>query len=118
VNDGYGHATGDTVLRGVARACQGAIRVTDILGRYGGEEFAAVLHETDLAGALVAAERMRAKVEALAVETAQGPLRVTISLGVAESAPEHALGPELGRADAALDRAKETGRNRVCSAEP
>jgi two-component system cell cycle response regulator len=109
VNDGYGHATGDTVLRGVARACQGAIRVTDILGRYGGEEFA---------GALVAAERMRAKVEALAVETAQGPLRVTISLGVAESAPEHALGPELGRADAALDRAKETGRNRVCSAEP
>jgi diguanylate cyclase (GGDEF)-like protein len=118
VNDTHGHAMGDAVLRRVARTCQHAVRATDVLGRYGGEEFAVVLHATDEAGARLAAERMRRSVEELTFETPLGTLRVTISLGVAESAPGRELEPEIVRADAALYAAKTTGRNRVCCADP
>lgn len=118
VNDTHGHATGDLVLRQVAQTCSQAIRVTDVLGRYGGEEFVALLHETDLAGAGIAAERMRASVEALCFETPKGTLRVTISVGVAECAPERELAAEVARADEALYRAKGAGRNRVTTSEP
>jgi diguanylate cyclase (GGDEF)-like protein len=117
VNDTYGHAMGDRVLRKVARTCEGSVRATDLMGRYGGEEFVVLLHETDAAGARVAAERMRASVEALVFETPQGTLRVTISLGVAESAPGRELDAEIARADAALYQAKGQGRNRLCCAE-
>ncbi len=114
-NDNYGHISGDMVLRVVARTLADNLRPTDIAARYGGEEFVVALPATDLAGALVAAERVRKAVSQASVEDATGARlpSVTISLGVATL---HAgdVGPTLfGRADAALYRAKNAGRNRA-----
>lgn len=113
VNDNHGHQAGDEVLMAVASVMRQSFRTTDILGRYGGEEFAAVLVETDEAGAMSLAERMREATEKQSVETGPGVIRVTMSLGVA--LVREGEGPEavLQRADEALYRAKESGRNRV-----
>ncbi len=117
INDTYGHAIGDQVLRWVAGHCRGVVRDVDVWGRYGGEEFAVVLPETELKGAVQVAERLRREVADLPIETARGPIHVTVSLGVAELGDEmsdvHAL---IDRADAAMYFAKRTGRNRVESA--
>jgi len=117
-NDTFGHAGGDAVLRGLAAAARGALRASDLLGRWGGEEFLAVLPETDLAGARVMAERLRHAVEAMRVEFEGWQLVATVSLGVAEGLPaQHpdALSADrlVARADEALYRAKAAGRNRV-----
>lgn len=114
VNDSYGHAIGDQVLRVIASRCQESLREIDVLGRYGGEEFVALLPENDLEGACKAAERLRLRVADTPMDTLRGPLTVTISLGVAaftESCP----GPSelLNQADAAMYAAKAAGRNRV-----
>ncbi|UUX96882.1 diguanylate cyclase [Aquabacterium sp. J223] len=109
VNDGHGHAEGDRVLRDVARCLQGTVRGTDIVGRYGGEEFLLLLPDTPAEGALAACEKLRAVVAAC-----PGAVRVTISLGIAVPAadwPDAAA--VLAAADAALYRAKAEGRNRV-----
>jgi two-component system, cell cycle response regulator len=114
VNDTHGHPAGDAVLRGVAAVARAQARETDVVARYGGEEMAVVLPETDAAGARAIAERLRAAVEGTAHATEHGTLRVTISVGVAtwpgggQSADEL-----LTTADRALYRAKQTGRNRV-----
>ncbi len=119
VNDTEGHDAGDAVLRAVAGAIASALRVSDVPGRWGGEEFLAVLPETDAAGARVLAERVRAAVEALRVEHAGKALKVTISAGLATWVPAAArvAGVEaeslLKQADEALYRAKGAGRNRV-----
>jgi diguanylate cyclase (GGDEF)-like protein len=118
VNDTHGHAGGDAVLRGLARAARSALRESDMLGRWGGEEFLAVLPETDLAGARVIAERLRQSVEAMRVDYGGRQLGATVSLGVADALPGHdpdARDAEqlVARADEALYRAKEGGRNRV-----
>ncbi|MDR3042737.1 MAG: PAS domain S-box protein [Desulfovibrio sp.] len=114
VNDRYGHHAGDAVLLGCVQACQQALRDTDILGRLGGEEFAAVLLETDLDDALVAAERLRRAVEEMDVPFSGQRLRCTVSIGLALRGPgDSALDDILRRADSALYAAKEAGRNRV-----
>jgi diguanylate cyclase (GGDEF)-like protein len=117
VNDTYGHPAGDLVLKAVARTIAKEARATDLVARYGGEEFAVVMPETDAAGALVIAERIRERVGQLALDTEQGQLRVTLSLGVA-TFPEDAAkkGALVERADACLYQAKRGGRNRTVAA--
>jgi len=123
VNDTYGHGAGDAVLRGVAATLTAVVRKVDFVARYGGEEFVVVAPSTDAAGALMLAERVRAAVAASSVEVVKldgerAPVRVTVSLGVvsATTSPEAAplrAGDLLARADEALYRAKQGGRDRV-----
>jgi diguanylate cyclase (GGDEF)-like protein len=117
VNDTYGHPVGDLVLKAVARTLAAEARATDVVARYGGEEFAVVLPETDAAGALVIAERIREKVGALVLDTGQGALKVTMSLGVATFPEDGAKKAALvERADGCLYHAKRHGRNRCVAA--
>ena len=114
INDQHGHSAGDEVLRAIAARCQAIIRKTDILGRVGGEEFAAALTETDLSGALETAERLRREVAEDPFDVGERRLRVTISLGVATRRSEDSHSGELLKlADRALYAAKAKGRNQV-----
>lgn len=113
INDNYGHSVGDQVLATVAKRLVGGLRKSDIAGRYGGEEFAMVLPETDLASATSVAERLRESIARAPVDTAEGPLQVTVSVGVAPVADSEHLLDALTRADAGLYAAKRAGRNRV-----
>ncbi|MCC7195744.1 MAG: diguanylate cyclase [Gemmatimonadaceae bacterium] len=116
VNDTMGHLVGDDVLRELARLLQQSVRSVDFVARYGGEEFVAVLPETALAGAVVFAERLRERIAATKFVPAHGGVYLTASIGVASyPAPEiHTVDDMIARADEALYRAKEQGRNRVC----
>jgi diguanylate cyclase (GGDEF)-like protein len=121
VNDGYGHPAGDKVLAAVAACLKARLRPRDLVARYGGEEFVLVLPETDAAGALVVAERIRTNVETaiLQVNPTQ-TLRVTISLGYATSTSQKAFATRqelVEAADRALYAAKRDGRNRVVAFE-
>jgi diguanylate cyclase (GGDEF)-like protein len=121
VNDTYGHQQGDLVLLEVARCLRALSRDIDEPARYGGEELAVILPQTDLGGAELLAERMRSAIEALNVKRldGHGTLSVTASFGVA-SLPQSAGDKEslIAAADAALYRAKGAGKNRVERAEP
>jgi diguanylate cyclase (GGDEF)-like protein len=114
VNDTYGHAVGDDVIRSVARALSSTARASDVVARYGGEEFCLVLEGTDASGAIRAAERARLSVRGLCIDTNKGPLHVTSSFGVAVLSPGNddprAL---LEEVDANLYKAKQQGRDRV-----
>ena len=114
VNDVYGHEKGDEVLAGIGVAVAGSVRASDFIGRYGGEEFILLLPDTDRAGAVVIAEKVRATIAAVEVPGVTRP--VTASLGVA-SIPEDAHEPTLllRGADRALYLAKAQGRNRVAT---
>ena len=117
VNDTYGHSVGDQVLRVLAQECSDSIREYDILGRYGGEEFAVVLPETEHSDACVTAERLRKCIEEKSFKTTHAEITLTISLGVAEMTEETSdLATLLDHADSALYAAKQTGRNcvRLC----
>lgn len=119
VNDTYGHPVGDEVLRGVARILAQEARATDLVARHGGEEFAIVMPETDGVGAGVIAERIRERVAAEVFDTGLGPLRVTISLGLATFPADAARKPDLlETADGCLYAAKRGGRNRTVAASP
>jgi diguanylate cyclase (GGDEF)-like protein len=111
VNDTYGHAIGDQVLRTVAERCRESIRDIDILGRYGGEEFAIILPATDLSGAHSVAERLRRSIADVPIPTERDDVTITISLGVASNAQDVAA--LVNRADAAMYAAKQAGRNCV-----
>jgi diguanylate cyclase (GGDEF)-like protein len=114
VNDSYGHETGDRVLRVLADACRGSLRQQDVLGRYGGEEFVAALPETSATVAQETAERLRRAVQDLAVNSPQGPVKVTVSIGVATlNAATPTITALINAADRALYEAKQKGRNRV-----
>jgi diguanylate cyclase (GGDEF)-like protein len=117
INDRYGHAAGDAVLRATAGLLKQHERGADLPARLGGEEFAILLPETDLDGAVVLAERLRAACEALRVTVPGGVwtgLTVTMSVGAATCDPEDKTFEDLlRRADATLYRAKHEGRNRV-----
>jgi diguanylate cyclase (GGDEF)-like protein len=114
VNDSHGHVVGDQVLQEVARRCLENIREIDIFGRYGGEEFALILPESDLTEAQDVAERLRLAIAKSPFCTNRGDLSITISLGVVSLTPE-ATDIEfiLDRADQALYIAKRSGRNQV-----
>ncbi len=117
VNDGYGHAAGDEALRTTVARAREALRTSDQIARFGGEEFVALLPETDLAGALIVAERVRAAIAGSPVVTDGQAIPITASLGVAEwTGAEPSIELTLRRADAALYDAKQAGRNRVCVA--
>ncbi|MGE0082225.1 MAG: GGDEF domain-containing protein [Thiohalomonadaceae bacterium] len=111
VNDLHGHQTGDGVLKEAAARMQAALRATDLLFRYGGEEFVVLLGNTDEAGAALVAERIR---QAMAADGfCRGSLPVTVSIGIAVLAEGDHARDLFARADAALYRAKAAGRNRV-----
>ena len=112
VNDTYGHATGDEVIRAIVRVLRRHIRKPDVFGRYGGEEFAVVQNEV-YGDPLKIGERLRAAVEAVTVPGPGQPIRITVSVGLAELKPDDNLDTLLGRADRALYAAKRAGRNRV-----
>jgi diguanylate cyclase (GGDEF)-like protein len=114
INDGYGHATGDVILQAVAERLAHGIREVDLLGRFGGDEFAILFPETDLFTAWNVAERMRQNVSQVAIPTEHGSLSVTISQGLARySSRTPDLDSLIGEADRALYLAKQSGRNRV-----
>lgn len=117
-NDRFGHAVGDLVLAGVARTIAKRIRPTDTVVRTGGEEMAVILPNTTLAGAIVAAERIRHAVAHAKILAPSGEClpQVTISLGAAILEPADSPADPLERADSALYRAKAEGRNRVIPA--
>lgn len=118
VNDTYGHHVGDQVLVRLAQVAQDCLRATDRLGRIGGEEFAVLMPETDLARAKAVCERLLQAVRDTRVEAdADEPLRFTVSIGIATMAPSsRGIDALLRQADAALYRAKDEGRNRCCEA--
>lgn len=114
INDTYGHNTGDQVIRALANTCQATLRNIDHFGRIGGEEFACILPETAEADALLCMERLRQSIAALPIETAQGTVKFTVSIGVAMLDSHHSDWPALLKdADAAMYCAKNAGRNRV-----
>lgn len=116
VNDRYGHQSGDLALQRIALTLTEAVRPHDIVGRWGGEEFILLLPETELATALVIAERIRARVAATAIRLAdEVELPLTVSLGVSSTAQagDNQLDALVHRADLALYRAKTNGRNCV-----
>jgi diguanylate cyclase (GGDEF)-like protein len=114
VNDTFGHAVGDRALILIGRAAQSQLRSPDVLARYGGEEFVALLPATDAIQAVILAERIRARIAALIVETDKGNARMTVSIGVAVVLPgDDSIDVMMHRADEALYAAKEAGRNRV-----
>ncbi|MSO97933.1 MAG: sensor domain-containing diguanylate cyclase [Rhodospirillaceae bacterium] len=118
VNDTYGHDIGDIVLKGMTQTCLEGLRVTDVLARMGGEEFAVLLPETDITAATLLAERLRIAVEAKPIVTVKGSISITISLGVAAFAPnEPTIEAAMKRADESLYEAKRSGRNRVIVAK-
>lgn len=118
VNDTHGHAAGDLVLQSFADTVRRNVRDTDVLARWGGEEFVLLLCDTPAADAVALMERLRQAVQAMQVPVAQGgqPITVTVSIGLARHAPADPLAGTLERADQALYAAKAGGRNRVVPA--
>jgi diguanylate cyclase (GGDEF)-like protein len=118
VNDSYGHDVGDQTLAMVARTLAFGLRGSDVVGRFGGEEFVAVVAHTDAAGLAVVGERLRSLVAASRLVVSRTPVEVTISLGGTMVAPGDSADTMLRRADAMLYTAKDEGRNRVHSDSP
>jgi diguanylate cyclase (GGDEF)-like protein len=115
VNDKYGHGIGDQVLAAVAARCLEQLRTVDLMGRYGGEEFAALLVEIDLEDAIIVAKRLCAALATTPIETDAGPLIITVSVGIAKMDGDcERLEELLAKADQALLTAKQSGRNQVC----
>jgi len=114
INDRYGHFQGDVVLRGVARLIQAGLRGIDVAARYGGDEFVALLPETDPSGAYVVAEKIRQTVSEMSVEADRETIRASLSIGVVSYPDDGVTGDELMiAADAAMYTSKRLGKNRV-----
>lgn len=119
INDRHGHSAGDIVLRQVATALQAGAREDHIIARIGGEEFAALLPEQGVDTASAFAQHLCAKIAALELDEQCGEAHITVSIGVAAWRHDMTAAADLLRAaDAELYRAKQGGRNRVCSAQP
>lgn len=118
VNDTYGHEVGDEVLVALAGRLRGGVRRGDHVARWGGEEFLVLLPEVDARGALDVAQKLCASVAEAPFPTGAGMLAITISLGVAVHDDDADAAAVVQRADAALYRAKQQGRNRAVLAEP
>jgi diguanylate cyclase (GGDEF)-like protein len=118
VNDAHGHAVGDEVLRGFVERVRAEVREPDVLIRRGGEEFVLLMPSTRITEAAAVAERIRARVADRPIATKTGgDVALTVSIGVATWEPDEPGREVEGRADAALYRAKEGGRDRVIAAE-
>lgn len=113
INDGHGHSAGDAVLRAFAPAALTAIRATDVLARWGGEEFVLLLADTGLPAARAGAERLRECISLLDVLVGGQRLAITVSVGLTEYRPGESMTQLLERADLLLYEAKAQGRNRV-----
>jgi diguanylate cyclase (GGDEF)-like protein len=112
VNDRYGHAVGDKVLKFVADALRDLVRDEDLISRFGGDEFLVLFPETDLAQAEAVAERVRAYIEAEVIDT-ETNCQVTVSIGCTQISVDEDLARAIARSDDALYVAKDKGRNRV-----
>jgi diguanylate cyclase (GGDEF)-like protein len=113
INDSYGHASGDEVLKVFADSVSQILRPTDFFARYGGEEFLLVSTQTGLEGAQRLAERLRSMIAATVFPGLPGEPQITVSIGIAEFRRDESIQATLLRADAALYSAKQNGRNRV-----
>ncbi len=116
INDTYGHATGDEVLCAVSEVLQSGLRQGDVVGRWGGEEFLALLPNSDANGARITAERLRAAVESFDMSAIHRDLAVTASFGISvfdAADPEADAASLISRSDAAMYEAKQAGRNQV-----
>jgi diguanylate cyclase (GGDEF)-like protein len=116
LNDSWGHLAGDVVLKEICSVIKDNIRQVDFVGRWGGEEFALVLPETDMKQAKIVAERIRRQTQLKHIKAYGEELKVTLSIGIAifpDDSPN--IEKLIDQADQALYRAKQAGRNRVCS---
>lgn len=116
INDHYGHHVGDFALKVLANHCKDFMRRSDIFGRYGGEEFAIVLYNSDVEAARRRLDELRESIANLKIEFEDKVINLTVSVGFAQLNPqdENALNDSLVKADKALYFAKESGRNKVC----
>jgi diguanylate cyclase (GGDEF)-like protein len=117
INDTYGHAFGDTVLKEMVQAIDSVTRNTDMTFRYGGEEFVVILSKTEAKGAAVIGERIRKHIESLIVDEDGKKLQATVSIGASTLGPQEPVKSFFARADEALYCAKRSGRNRLVSAK-
>ena len=113
INDKFGHAQGDSVIRSVANTCSSVLREHDVVGRFGGEEFVVLLSSISLGRACAIAERLRQQVAQIWLVDVPHQMQVTVSIGITEIQSNETLEISLQRADKALYRAKTQGRNRV-----
>lgn len=116
VNDTYGHQAGDTVLRTVSDSMKLSLRLSDIIGRIGGEEFAVILPETEINTAMLISERLRKSVDDQDINHKNCKIKITISIGASQSLKDDlSIDDVLQRADSALYKAKDNGRNKTYS---
>jgi len=116
-NDTYGHQAGDLALKEVAKKLKENVRETDIVARYGGEEMVILLKRITLKDSFVVAEKIRTALDTHSFTDGQNTFRVTVSIGVASFQPGDNVDTIIKRADEALYKAKQTGRNKVCTVE-
>lgn len=114
INDRYGHSAGDRVLATVAGKLVELIRESDVLCRYGGEEFVLLLPETDIGDAAILLEKLRSNIEQCPFRHKDTPVRVTMSCGITQFSGNDTLDEVFERADKAMYQAKAAGRNRIC----
>ncbi len=115
INDNYGHVAGDTVIKAVAKECKERLRPSDIIGRYGGEEFLFLLPSTNIESASIVADNIRQIIEKMKVPFNNGVIKLTVSIGVSSyfGFGDAELKDLIHNADIALYKAKNNGRNRV-----
>lgn len=118
INDEHGHGCGDEVLKSIAKLMKASTRVSDVVARWGGEEFLFFFPETKLAGARIAVEQLRRRVQEMSVQHDGQHIPVTVTIGLAESSPGENPEVTLRRADEALYEGKRLGRNRTTIAVP
>jgi len=113
INDTNGHLAGDTILREFSKVARDSVRDTDVLGRYGGDEFMQILPDTDVKGAVMHAERLRVYAHFLDFQKVLSQKNISLSIGVAQYRSGEKITDLISRADSALYKAKQLGRNRV-----
>lgn len=120
INDAYGHPAGDDVLVALCRVCEENLRRDDLLVRYGGEEFIVLCEDMSREAGVALAERLHGAIRAQPVETREGPVGVTVSIGgcTFDARPDDGIDHWINTADRALYRAKRSGRDRIVYAEP
>jgi diguanylate cyclase len=116
INDKFGHLVGDKVLRMMAKEMKSVCRSSDFLARFGGEEFILLLPQTPLSDAYLAVEKIRQRIESRPFHFQNKPVPITISAGVSEKSTQEETDAWIHRADLALYKSKESGRNKVSSA--